>query len=220
MGPVGHNPSALVNSVVEILAMIVVSATDSDNSLEPRDVPSSLPQPPCPRPCGPLLRCLSRPRGAPLGSGAPPPRFPAVPRPSPEGDLRLQPPPSSTACPGRAVPCCGPLGRAAAARWGRVPRDAQAVVAGERWGHAAGGVARKCRLFFLSVRMDRYSVTVSEHLFARTENCLQGPLRHLNLGITLSVRIRMVFITTSRGTDDVQLTSNMISSALKSSRSM
>jgi len=51
--------------------------------------------------------------------------------------------------------------------------------------------------------MDRYSVTVSEHLFARTENCLKGPLRHLNLGITLSVRIRMVFITTSRGTDDV-----------------
>jgi hypothetical protein len=57
-------------------------------------------------------------------------------------------------------------------------------------------------------------------LFARTENCLKGSLRYLNLGITLSVRIRMVFITTSRGTDDVQLTSNMISSVLKSSRSI
>ena len=71
-----------------------------------------------------------------------------------------------------------------------------------------------------STNMGRYSVTVSEHVFARTENCLKGPLRYLNLGITLSVRIRMVFITTSRGTDDVQLTSNMISSVLKSSRSI
>src|SRR5262245_2776799 len=49
---------------------------------------------------------------------------------------------------------------------------------------------------------------------------VHGPLRHLNLGITLSVRSRMVFITTSRGTDAVQLTSNMISSVLKSSRSI
>jgi hypothetical protein len=36
--------------------------------------------------------------------------------------------------------------------------------------------------------------------------------------MTLSVMSRMVFITTSRGTDAVQLTSNMISSALKFSR--
>ena len=57
-------------------------------------------------------------------------------------------------------------------------------------------------------------------LFARTEHGLKGSLRYLNLGITLSVMIRMVFITTSRGTDDVQLTSNMISSVLKSSRSI
>jgi hypothetical protein len=71
-----------------------------------------------------------------------------------------------------------------------------------------------------STHMDRYAVTVSAHVFARTEHCLKGPLRHLNWGITLSVRIRMVVITTSRGTDDVQLTSNMISSVLKSSRSI
>src|SRR5439155_15743296 len=49
---------------------------------------------------------------------------------------------------------------------------------------------------------------------------VQGPLRHLNEGITLSVRSRIVCITTSRGTEAVQLTSNMISSVLKSSRSI
>ena len=36
----------------------------------------------------------------------------------------------------------------------------------------------------------------------------------MNFGITLSDKIRKVFVTTSRGTDDVQLTSNMISSVL------
>src|ERR671918_334784 len=41
---------------------------------------------------------------------------------------------------------------------------------------------------------------------------------YLNWGMTLSVISRMVFITTSRGTDAVQLTSNMISSELKFSR--
>ena len=41
---------------------------------------------------------------------------------------------------------------------------------------------------------------------------------YLNWGMTLSVMSRMVFITTSRGTDAVQLTSNMISSQLKFSR--
>ena len=41
---------------------------------------------------------------------------------------------------------------------------------------------------------------------------------YLNWGMTLSVRSRRVFITTSRGTEAVQLTSNMISSALKVSR--
>src|SRR5512132_431340 len=41
---------------------------------------------------------------------------------------------------------------------------------------------------------------------------------YLNWGMTLSVMSRMVFITTSRGTDAVQLTSNMISSELKFSR--
>ena len=62
--------------------------------------------------------------------------------------------------------------------------------------------------------------STSRALFAQTEHCLKGPLRHLNSGITLSVMHRMVFITTSRGTDDVQLTSNMISSVLKASRSI
>src|SRR5712691_5035360 len=57
-------------------------------------------------------------------------------------------------------------------------------------------------------------------MFLSHYNYVHGPLRHLNLGITLSVRSRMVFITTSRGTDAVQLTSNMISSVLKSSRSI
>src|SRR2546425_10648560 len=42
--------------------------------------------------------------------------------------------------------------------------------------------------------------------------------RYLNWGITLSEISRMVFITTSRGTDAVQLTSNIISSELKFSR--
>ena len=41
---------------------------------------------------------------------------------------------------------------------------------------------------------------------------------YLNWGMTLSVMSRMVFITTSRGTEAVQLTSNMISSQLKFSR--
>ena len=59
--------------------------------------------------------------------------------------------------------------------------------------------------------------------------CSPNPLReeisivrcpYLNLGITLSVRQRMVVITTSRGTEEVQLTSNIISSVLKSSRSI
>src|SRR5439155_11527047 len=56
----------------------------------------------------------------------------------------------------------------------------------------------------------------------RHEGCVYvpGPLRYLNLGITLSVRSRMVVITASRGTEAVQLTSNMISSVLKSSRSI
>ena len=54
----------------------------------------------------------------------------------------------------------------------------------------------------------------------RAHTHMQGPRRHLNEGITLSVRSRMVVITTSRGTDAVQLTSNMISSVLKSSRSI
>ena len=44
--------------------------------------------------------------------------------------------------------------------------------------------------------------------------------RYLNWGITLSEISRMVFITTSRGTDAVQLTSNIISSVLKSSWSI
>jgi hypothetical protein len=42
--------------------------------------------------------------------------------------------------------------------------------------------------------------------------------RYLNWGITLSEISRMVFITTSRGTEAVQLTSNIISSELKFSR--
>jgi len=37
------------------------------------------------------------------------------------------------------VLCCGPLQRAAAARWGRVQREAQAVVTGEHEGRATGG---------------------------------------------------------------------------------
>ena len=40
---------------------------------------------------------------------------------------------------------------------------------------------------------------------------------YLNAGITLSVMHLRVSITTSRGTDDVQLHSNIISSALKAS---
>ena len=70
--------------------------------------------------------------------------------PRPRDPLWLQPPPSCTACPGRAVRCGGPLQRAAAARWGRVQREAQAVVTGEHEGRATGGAARKCRLFYLS----------------------------------------------------------------------
>src|SRR6266446_1222962 len=54
----------------------------------------------------------------------------------------------------------------------------------------------------------------------RNHTNVHGPLPHLNEGITLSVRSRMVVITTSRGTEAVQLTSNMISSVLKSSRSI
>src|SRR5262249_56944306 len=42
--------------------------------------------------------------------------------PRPRAPLWLQPPPSFTACPGRAVLGCGPLQRATAARWGRVQR--------------------------------------------------------------------------------------------------
>lgn len=54
--------------------------------------------------------------------------------------------------PGRAVLCCGPFQRAAAACSGRVQREAQAVVTGEHEGRATGGrTARKCRLFYLSV---------------------------------------------------------------------
>ena len=40
---------------------------------------------------------------------------------------------------GRAVLCCGPLQRAAAACRGRVQREAQAVVTGEHEGRATGG---------------------------------------------------------------------------------
>src|SRR5262245_33574371 len=54
--------------------------------------------------------------------------------------LWLQPPPAFTACPGRAVRCCGPLQRAA-----------HAVVTGEHSGRATGGATRKGRLFYLSV---------------------------------------------------------------------
>src|SRR5262249_33564221 len=57
--------------------------------------------------------------------------------PRPRAPLWLQPPPSCTACPGRAVRCCGPLQRAAA-RWGRVQREAPAVVTGELERRATG----------------------------------------------------------------------------------
>jgi hypothetical protein len=70
------------------------------------------------------------------------------------------------------------------------------------------------------LHMGRYAVMVSAHVCARNEHSLIGCLHYLNWGITLSVRSLMVVITTSRGTDDVQLTSNMISSVLKSSRSI
>ncbi len=49
---------------------------------------------------------------------------------------------------------------------------------------------------------------------------LSDPRLYLNSGITLSVMHRIVSITTSRGTDDVQLHSNMISSVLKASRNI
>src|SRR5262249_40975742 len=61
--------------------------------------------------------------------------------PRPRAPLWLEPRPSSTACPGRVVLCCGPL-----------QREAPAVVTGEHEGRAPGGAARKCRLFYLSVR--------------------------------------------------------------------
>jgi hypothetical protein len=49
------------------------------------------------------------------------------------------------------VLCCGPLQRAAAARWGRVQRDAQAVVTGEHEGRATGGGGAKMP-FILPIR--------------------------------------------------------------------
>src|SRR5262249_43992097 len=60
--------------------------------------------------------------------------------PRPRAPLWLEPRPSSTACPGRVVLCCGPL-----------QREAPAVVTGAPEGRATGGAARKCRLFYLSV---------------------------------------------------------------------
>src|SRR5262249_22094302 len=74
---------------------------------------------------------------------------PAVLRPSPEGT------PVASASPllqGMARPR-GTVVRAAAARWGRVQRAAQAVVTGEHEGRATGGAARKCRLFYLSAKV-------------------------------------------------------------------
>src|SRR5262249_42108412 len=69
--------------------------------------------------------------------------------PRPRAPLWLQPPPSCTACPGRAVRWCGPLQRAAAACWGREQREAPAVVTGAHEGCATGRAARKCRIFYL-----------------------------------------------------------------------
>jgi hypothetical protein len=72
-------------------------------------------------------RCGSRPSvtfpmysNASFGEKGPPPAFQTWPSrgPRPREHLRLQPPPCSAACPGRAVPCCAPLRRATAARRG------------------------------------------------------------------------------------------------------
>src|SRR5262249_2595870 len=99
---------------------------------------------------------VSRPCAPVPSLGHPPPPLQNGPSrsPRPRVPLWLPPPPSCTACPGRAVRWCGLLQWAAAARWGRVQRDAQAVVTGEHEGRATGGAARKCRLFYLSVAGD------------------------------------------------------------------
>src|SRR5207244_7824516 len=60
-----------------------------------------------------------------------------LPLKAPRAPLRRDPPPSCDACPApakvalrRAPPCCGPLGRAAAARWVRCKSRGQGVAAG------------------------------------------------------------------------------------------
>src|SRR5262249_58312303 len=102
-------------------------------------------------------RGASRAGTSPLRPGAlslsPPPPLPqpAVLRPSPEGT------PVASASPllqGMARPR-GTVVRAAAARWGRVQRAAQAVVTGEHEGRATGGAARKCRLIELRAGCER-----------------------------------------------------------------
>ena len=55
--------------------------------------------------------------------------------------------------------CGGPLQRAAAARWGRVQRDAQAVVTGEHEGRATGGGGAKMP-FILPIRPPHAGVPV------------------------------------------------------------
>jgi hypothetical protein len=52
--------------------------------------------------------------------------------PHPREHLRLQPPPSSAACPDRATPCGEPLRQATAACWGSRQRHARAAAAGGR----------------------------------------------------------------------------------------
>ena len=60
--------------------------------------------------------------------------------------------------------------------------------------------------------MGREAMTGSAHGCPRTKHGLTGALRYLNVGITLSVRSRMVCITTSRGTDAVQATRDLLPS--------
>src|SRR5262249_61485393 len=75
--------------------------------------------------------------------------------PRPRAPLWLPPPPSCTACPGRAVLCRGPLKPAVVARWGA--RAAGGASSGHRraLGACDRGAARKCRLFYLSVGTHR-----------------------------------------------------------------
>jgi hypothetical protein len=78
------------------------------------------------------------------GSLAAPPACPS--RPSrgrrPRSPLRRYPSPFRDACPDRALPCCAPRRRGAAARWGRGKRRGRGVAAG------GGGVSSEYVEFF------------------------------------------------------------------------